>query len=913
MLLLDDARMPARKAAVRGPLRPLYESLTAELAPLLDREPYIPTAKALLTRAGGRCEQDGAALEFDPASPHAHRCPACGTVHRAEVHHRAWVTHYQLWLAERAVQAALFHLLGGDERHAALARDILGRYAERYVHYPNRDNVLGPTRLFFSTYMESVWLLQICVAADLMRAGGDHATAELVRDRIAEPSAMLIAAFDEGASNRQVWNNAARLAAAGLCGDEPAADRILTSPSGVEAHLQRALLPDGTWYEGENYHQFALRGLWYAVTMCDARGVALGRESIARFERAFRAPYVTALPDFTLPARKDSQYAVSLRQWRYAELAELGFARTQDPVVGAALGRTYEPGTESRDTGRSRSTADVERNGPACALTRADLGWRALLHALPELPPLVAARPASALLEGQGLAVFRRGDAYVALDYGQSGGGHGHPDRLNLLLAEGSTRWLDDLGTGSYLEPSLHWYRSTLAHNAPIVDGRSQPPLEGTLVAHDEQDAWGWIEARADLPDGVVVTRTLVVAPDHLVDELTWTAPRAVRVELPWHLDAGADARDFVRAPLDGGEGPEDGFAFARDAMRASIPAGTIIRLAGRRDGRQLQAAMLADCAALLYRAMGPGQPAADLRPFYLWRVESERGSMRSVLAWGGGGEIPNVNFEQNSTTVELAGARHAHSRDATGWRVTSDASGLRRTVRLGGRRPARPPMPAQGGEATSPPTVLRRAGVPGGWYSELSGERRAALLAYDLSEHHYRRSEDTWGEAGAPRATIALAADDRALAIFLVAHAGDPRFAASNAVNARDNEHPDTMAAGVQLYLRDAVATRAWMLIPQADDSAVRIRPIGADTQTNVQARWRALGDGYEMRIDVPLEASNDREYSVDLDVVVNETTHDRERRRGQLVLSGGRGEFVYLRGDRHDMARLIPLVLVR
>ena len=42
-------------------------------------------------------------------------------------------------------------------------------------------------------------------------------------------------------------------------------------------------------------------------------------------------------------------------------------------------------------------------------------------------------------------------------------------------------------------------------------------------------------------------------------------------------------------------------------------------------------------------------------------------------------------------------------------------------------------------------------------------------------------------------------------------------------------------------------------------------------------------------------------------LDVLVNETAPDRERRRGQLVLSGARGEFVYLRGDRHDPARML------
>ena len=51
---------------------------------------------------------------------------------------------------------------------------------------------------------------------------------------------------------------------------------------------------------------------------------------VARFDEAFATPFVTALPDFTFPSRRDSQYAVSLRQWRFAELAELGVVRRPD-------------------------------------------------------------------------------------------------------------------------------------------------------------------------------------------------------------------------------------------------------------------------------------------------------------------------------------------------------------------------------------------------------------------------------------------------------------------------------------------------------------------------------------------------------------------------------------------------------
>ena len=61
--------------------------------------------------------------------------------------------------------------------------------------------------------------------------------------------------------------------------------------------------------------------------------------------------------------------------------------------------------------------------------------------------------------------------------------------------------------------------------------------------------------------------------------------------------------------------------------------------------------------------------------------------------------------------------------------------------------------------------------------------------------------------------------------------------------------------------------------------------------------------GDGYRVNID--LDA---REVSA-IDLVVNEMPRGRHRRRGQLVLSGGNGEFVYLRGDRQDDDRLVPI----
>ena len=257
-------------------------------------------------------------------------------MYRGELHDRFWIYWYQLLLAERAVHAALLASLDVDPGFSRLAESILEGYVDRYASYPNVDNVLGPTRLFFSTYLESIWLLQICFATDLLDARS-HGLADRVRESIIAPARAIIAEFDEGASNRQVWNDAALLASARMLGDEQAAEHAVFGPSGVVSHIANGLLRDGTWYEGENYHMFAHRGLWYGVTLAEQAGLQIPNELIERFQLGFSTPFMTALPDFTLPSRRDSQYAISLRQWRIAEHCEFGLARTDDPTLIGAL------------------------------------------------------------------------------------------------------------------------------------------------------------------------------------------------------------------------------------------------------------------------------------------------------------------------------------------------------------------------------------------------------------------------------------------------------------------------------------------------------------------------------------------------------------------------------------------------
>ncbi|MEO8879353.1 MAG: heparinase II/III family protein [Gemmatimonadaceae bacterium] len=899
-ILLNSSDLTARKRIAAGALRPLADSLRADMDRVLHEAPAISGQKAMLSRDGGRCPHDGASLEFNPYSPHAHRCPVCGELQTREHDHRWWLMFAQLWRAERAVHAAALHALRGEPILAAFARATLDEYADRYSRYPLDDNVLGPSRPFFSTYLESIWLLQLCIAADLLdAAGAGESSTDHFRARVAAPSAALIRTYDEGESNRQLWNNAALIAAGGTLGDSALVAHAMHSSSGLIASLGTGLLADGSWYEGENYHLFSHRGLWYGVTMAEAAGHELPPELLARFQAAFSTPFLTAFPDLGFPARRDSQYGASLRQWRTAESCELGLARADDARLTSALAALYADDIPHLDTGRWRSAAEAERNEPASALTRADLGWRSLLFARETLPPLERANMASALLEGQGIAVFRRdeGKAYAALDYGHHGGGHGHPDRLNLLLAYGPHRILDDMGTGSYVDRSLHWYRSTLAHNAPLVNGRSQPQTSGSLMVYDERDGLGWIDACADISNApeVQAQRAVVVSDSVCIDDLRWVSFEEVRrVELPIHTRGRIDlSGPWTETILDGGDGLEDGFSFVHDARSANAGANQIVRLLDE-DSGEVIAWVTATRESEWFTAMAPGAPGAPEQRFAVVRMRGSYGRMRTV--WNFAGAIADVTFHANSViTRDRAGDATEFEFTQKGMRVTSTRNGNSATTILDGLPEAEFGALDDDSSLTPPPSPPFP--LP---------------FSRELAESDYRMSEYSWSVAGKPSAHVEIDADDADVEIRVDVHKTPLFFRDEDAPDpALDNEIPDINSDGVQLHLwcdgwREPAS---WLVIPSRDFSHTRIHRLsgGANAPTLTADSRETIG-GYEVRLAIPRDALTP---IASIDVLINDMISTRQRRRGQLVLSGARGERIYLRGDRQPLERFLRIQL--
>jgi Heparinase II/III-like protein/Alginate lyase/Carbohydrate family 9 binding domain-like len=904
--MLTAEELGTRRDEIResSELLALLDRLTRRADPVLQRMPVVPRVKAMLSVDGGVCPDDGSRLEFDPWSASSHRCPTCGKQFGGERHDRAWAHYQHLWVAERAAHLAALAAFAEREDAASRARELLRAYAE-YREYPNSDNVLGPSRLFFSTYLESIWITSYLAAASMLRDSAllDEDTAQVV-STVADEAANIIGEFDEGFSNRQTWHNAALAAIAVWFEDEELASRAIEGSTGMVAHLLRGFGDDGMWYEGDNYHLFALRGQLLAMGWARQAGVDLlaDRRLAERLALALRAPALTALPDYTFPARKDSRFGVSLAQPMYLELWEVGLARLaglggQHDELWSWLQRLYGSPAPKAQVFDSYLHEAGEPVPPA--RTRTDLSWWALLEMAPDHhanPPVWA--PGSSLILGQGLAVFRQGDRYVGVECGSSGGGHGHPDRLNLMLHADGEYWLPDFGTGSYVARDLFWYRSTLAHNAPRLDGMSQTLADAQCESFDVAREWGWVRGRfGDL------SRTVVAGPRYLLDVLEMAGPDERLVELPWHFSGRVEVESAGR--WDAGQLPDEFVKGVERFLPASSGADSVVlRVRGATGTLGVHLSFQGE----LLRAMAPGAPGAPVPvPFYLVRGHGKGVRFVSVLESAKG--IPVVRGVRTAggvIEVQTATGTDHHTATVEGWEVrTTDE-----TVSLRGMR--RAPAPFVPTVVTDRPLVAAGSALPLSHPPALDGTLDGFDTREPLSLDHedqYRRSEEPYPGPEEFSATAHVNWDEHGLYLAVEVTKPDVIRRDPGALPlGLDNEPDEIHADGIQVYLRSPLddATYGWLIVPSTEDGALMVRSIFGTGEAVVRGGWAATDSGYALTVGIALPGWEQLRpgEQVGFDLLVNQMLPGRQRRAGQLAWSGG-GGWVWLRGDRQDPSR--------
>ena len=909
MLTSEDLSALSTALPADGDRLRLLETLRQRAAPLLARPPIIPRVKALLSRNGGVCPTDGTPLLFDPWSGDRHTCARCGQSFTGERHDRHWARAQHLWLAERMAELSILGALNGDEAAVARALELYAAYEELYFELPNRDNVLGPSHLFFSTYLESLWITSYLAGAFILRVAGQLPEERIEGiNRVADEAAALIGDFNEGLSNRQTWNAAALTAIAAWFGDEELARIAVEARTGLLGHLTDGFGNDGFWWEGENYHLFALRGLMQGLHWARAVGYELLDDPVllTHFRTAVLAPARSALPDFTYPARRDSRYGVSLAEPPSLELWETGRAwLPPDEELDAWLGALYAlpPGESTRL--QYDAWLHDEGRASAGAPDRSRLSWWALItmgQPLPrDVPPW---RPGSVLLPDQGLAILRTGDRYASLECGKDIGGHGHPDRLHLTLFAAGVHWLPDPGTGSYVEPELAWYRAALAHNAPRLDGVNAGGSDAWCQAYEAGEEWSWCRARAG-----TITRTLVAGPGHLMDLVEIEAAESKWVDLPWHFNGTM----LIESP-GRWEPAEWSEPFVTAAERFVAGSAEPIRIRIERSGAAPLFVWLAAPGAELLRGTAPGLPGARApQSFLLLRVFGPAARWATVLEPGAANPQGQVTaLTLGDDWVEVGTAEGAVRYRPAAGRLVIESGGVTRT--LTGERPEpvkrRPLIETR--DAPHTVALALRLADPPAMDGTLDGFDVGSPLLLD-GEHQYRRSEEHY-DPESFRAEGWVNWDGESLYVAVAVAKPEVLFPGVGAPPQElDNEADDINSDGVQIHLALDPGGAGVIAVPRDDGTLATRRLEGEESKgLTAEGRWSPTDEGYllTLRLSHPRIAMMHPGERLGFDLLVNQMQPGRLRRAGQLVWNGS-GGWIYLRGDRQDPSELGVLEL--
>jgi len=437
------------------------------------------------------CPKDADQLKFDEASPHKHWCARCKSFYEGKKLDDAWAGYVHQSYAQAAETCALAFQLTGKQRYADWSRDVLLWYAERYASFPVHGEWAGRGKVTGQSLDESVWLIRVASAFDLIAEALTEEQRRTILDRLVVPAAEHIEKYAGDVHNIECWQATARLMAGLLAGRADLRNRAVAS---LRRNIDHGISEEGFWYEGSpSYHMYTLMALTPALLVARNNEITLGDRT--KLIGMYTVPGKLVLPGYGLPALNDGWNRGSLGSM--ATLLETACYLFDHASLRFELALIY--GRQAA----SRTSRNALLYGPATLPTRAEPDSES--HAMRDI----------------GLVVLRHDGYTVIVKAGGRHGGHDHPDRLNLILAGRYRNWLMDFGTPGYGHPLYRtWYRHTASHNTVTVDGQPQAiNTRGRIIRFD--DARDYKLASVECNDaypGVKMMRTVAIVDGLVLD-----------------------------------------------------------------------------------------------------------------------------------------------------------------------------------------------------------------------------------------------------------------------------------------------------------------------------------------------------------------------------------------------------------
>ncbi|MHC4886336.1 MAG: heparinase II/III domain-containing protein, partial [Planctomycetota bacterium] len=517
-----------------------------------------------------------------------HYCPSTKTWHNDERTVAAYRTVLSNRLNKNCMTLAQAYALTGEDRFAQPVRTALLKLVRIYPTLQRHDRwgrtgllaVVGGRR-YCQNLSEGIGAIELAKAYDLMCNApcmSDTDRRSIERDFLGATAREILryGVFSGSRNNHRTWFNATFMVVGLAIGDAKLIQESLTGSAGLHQQIRNSITDDGLWFEGTNaYHFYALQAIIEHLEAAKRIGVNLSENE--RLKRMWLGPASLTYPDGSIPVINDSDPA-NLK--RYKKFFKWGHDYFKDPALAELAGLSAATRNKA---GGLKSTA----------------------------------------LRAAGLVMLRRGRgenaSCVVLDYGIHGGGHGHPDKLNMNLYALGREIILDPGRISYRVPEYKsWARTTIAHNTVVVGGQNQNADNGRLLFFKETPAYAAALAESrGAYRGRTLKRFLVLTDTILVDVFVVAGKH--KATLDWIVHPRGDLQTLVsfnehKTAL----GTRDGYGHLLELQKGTEKPHNQFRVT--KGKKTLWIHTLNEPGDELYTGMGIGYHRKDQVPFLLRR-----------------------------------------------------------------------------------------------------------------------------------------------------------------------------------------------------------------------------------------------------------------------------------------------------
>ena len=504
-------------------------------------------------------------------------CPNCGAEASGRDLDEAWVYGYRYEAVLALTSSALMYHVYGEKKSLDYIIRFLDFYADAYDTFPVHGAHAGKGKIMGQSLDEAVW------AAAALRAlsvcGRENIPVGKLtawRDRLFLPLADLVGRQANMIHNIPLWLQAARGLIALFFEDEALLRDALESEFGIRNQARQGYTADGLWYElSLGYHYYATEALgeFVAAYAC----VCPQDELIELLRRAYQTPGQLSPDGWSLPCINDMSYP-------------------------SRIASRSRPGLRAYRIAPSRELALQIREGMCREPERLE-GAETLLYMPPDVPEGIEFNPPERkVFPASCLAVMNK-PMNIVLKSGSLTKSHMHSDALSV----GVYPFSNDIGNPGYGHPMCQaYYRTSLAHNTVLMDGRSQPFRAQRQRVYETPAG---IAARVeDLFDGVMGQRTLTAHGTSVTDVTEITADKTHQFDWIFHSE-GEAALPAGGRPSEL-KGDEASYTYLTDIMEYDAKDG--FKASFTLNGQVLEVLIPSEtaCQSRVFTAHMPGNPA---------------------------------------------------------------------------------------------------------------------------------------------------------------------------------------------------------------------------------------------------------------------------------------------------------------